>query len=118
MTDKIIPCIWYHTDDGSMQRVIEYYSRVFSSQMEAGEVISLGETPGGYTEMAEVSIYGQRYTLMSTSEVHHPLNDAVSFVIHCEDQQEIDHIWNYFTEDGQESQCGWCIDKFGIMVGR
>ena len=51
---------------------------------------------------------------MSTEKEHHTFNDALSFTINCEDQKEIDKIWNYFTRDGKESQCGWCIDKFGL----
>ena len=51
---------------------------------------------------------------MSTAIEHHPLNDAVSFMINCEDQNEIDIYWNYFTREGKESQCGWCIDKYGL----
>ena len=42
-------------------------------------------------------------------------NEAVSFVIPCENQQEIDHYWNQLTSDGgKESMCGWCTDKFGV----
>ncbi len=51
---------------------------------------------------------------MSTAIEHHPLNDAVSFMINCEDQSEIDTYWNYFTLEGNESQCGWCTDKYGL----
>ena len=51
---------------------------------------------------------------MSTADGHHPLNDAISFMINCEDQKEIDKYWDYFTQDGEESQCGWCIDKYGL----
>lgn len=52
--------------------------------------------------------------LMSTASEHHPLNDAISFMINCKDQEEIDKYWNYFTAEGNESQCGWCNDKYGL----
>ena len=74
----------------------------------------LGETPSGNTEMCEVNIFGQKYSFMSTEIEHHPFNDAISFTIFCKDQKEIDKFWNYFTRDGKESQCGWCIDKYGF----
>lgn len=64
--------------------------------------------------MCEVEIFGYKYSLMSTESEHHPLNDAVSFMINCDDQKEIDHFWDYFIQDGKESQCGWCIDKYGL----
>ena len=41
-------------------------------------------------------------------------NEAVSFVVNCETQEEIDHYWNKLTEGGNESQCGWLKDKFGL----
>lgn len=51
---------------------------------------------------------------MSTATEHHGFNDALAFAIHCADQSEIDKYWDYFTKDGQEVQCGWCMDKFGL----
>ena len=51
---------------------------------------------------------------MCTANEHHPLNDAISLMINCTDQNEIDRYWNYFTSEGEESQCGWCIDKYGL----
>lgn len=111
---KIVPCIWLTTDGGQLAKVIEYYKNVFTKDFQAGHIIPLGQTPNGNTEMCEVEIYGQKYSLMSSESEHHPLNDAVSFIINCDDQNEIDHFWNYFTQDGEESQCGWCIDIYGL----
>ncbi len=51
---------------------------------------------------------------MCTAVEHHPLNDAVSLMINCENQAEIDRFWNYFTQNGQEAPCGWCIDRYGL----
>jgi predicted 3-demethylubiquinone-9 3-methyltransferase (glyoxalase superfamily) len=51
---------------------------------------------------------------MNTAKEHHPLNDAMSLILNCEDQNEIDKYWDYFTREGEESQCGWCIDKYGL----
>lgn len=51
---------------------------------------------------------------MSTEEEHNKFNDALAFAINCEDQDEIDRYWDYFVKEGEESQCGWCIDKFGL----
>ena len=112
--NKIVPCIWLEADGGKLSKVIEYYKMVFDKDFQAGEIISLGQTPSGNTEMCEVVIFGQKYSLMSTENKHHSLNDAISFMINCDDQKEIDHFWNYFTRDGEESQCGWCLDKYGL----
>jgi predicted 3-demethylubiquinone-9 3-methyltransferase (glyoxalase superfamily) len=112
--NKIVPNLWFNADGGSISKIIEYYKNIFSIDFENGQIIPLGETPSGKTEMCNVNIFGQKYVFMSTAIVHHPLNDAVSFMIYCEDQSEIDKYWNYFTEEGKESQCGWCIDKYGL----
>lgn len=112
--NKIIPGIWFNADAGKISVLIDYYQHVFGSNFEPGPVINLGSTPGGNTEMCEVKIFGQKYSLMSTEKEHHQLNDAFSLIINCDGQDEIDHYWNYFTKEGAASQCGWCIDKYGL----
>ena len=112
--NKIVPCIWLTANGGQLSKVIDYYKIVFDKNFQAGQIIPLGQTPSGYTELCEVSVFGQKYNLMSTENEHHPLNDAVSFMINCDDQNEIDHFWEYFTREGKESQCGWCLDKYGL----
>ena len=112
--NKIVPCLWFSTDGGNISKVIEYYKNIFGKDFQDGSIIPLGETPSGNTEICEVHIFGQKYSLMTTAKEHHPLNDAMSFMINCEDQDEIDKYWNYFTQEGEESQCGWCIDKYGL----
>ena len=114
LLNKIVPNLWFCEDRGNILNVIEYYKNIFGKDFQNGQIIPLGETPSGRTEICEVNIFGQKYSLMSTAEEHHLLNDAISFMINCEDQNEIDKYWNYFTQDGEESQCGWCIDKYGL----
>lgn len=113
-SNKIIPCIWFKTDDGAISRILDYYKAIFEHEFNEGQIIPLGETPGGNAEMCEVKIFGQNYSMMSTEKEHHQLNDSVSFIITCEDQNEIDKYWNYFISEGKELQCGWCIDKNGL----
>ena len=112
--NKIVPNIWLTADKGKLSNVISYYKTVFDKNFEAGHITPLGQTPSGNSEMCGVVIFGQKYILMNTENEHHQLNDAVSFMINCNDQQEIDHYWDYFTQEGKESQCGWCSDKYGI----
>lgn len=113
-SQKIIPSLWFAAEDGKLASVIEYYQQIFGEAFEVGNIIPLGDTPSGYAEMGEVKIFEQKYSLMSTAQAHHPLNDALSFILHCKDQDEIDRYWNYFTKEGEASQCGWCQDKFGL----
>ena len=64
--------------------------------------------------MATIEIFGQELSLMTAGPMF-KFNEAISFVITCEDQAEIDYYWNALTSNGgQESQCGWCKDKYGL----
>lgn len=112
--NKIIPSLWFTADSGNISNVVAYYKNIFDKDFESGNIIPLGQTPSGNTEMCEVQIFGQKYSLMSTEIEHHAFNDALAFTINCEDQNEIDKFWNYFTKEGKEVQCGWCIDKYGL----
>ncbi len=114
MNNKIVPCLWFSADGGNIINVLDYYKNIFNDHFTQGQIIPLGQTPSGNAEMCEVNLFEKKYILMSTANEHQHLNDAVSFMIYCEDQQEIDNYWNYFTLEGQEFQCGWCIDKYGL----
>lgn len=112
--NKIIASLWFYANDGRIREVIKYYKNIFENNLQEGQIIPLGETPSGNAELCEVHIFGQKYSFMSTAQQHHSFNDAVSFTINCTDQKDIDMYWNYFTKEGEDSQCGWCIDKFGL----
>ncbi|MCB9014138.1 MAG: VOC family protein [Bacteroidales bacterium] len=112
--NKIVPCLWLSADGGKLANVIAYYKKAFGNNFQSGQIIRLGQTPSGNAEMCELEIFGGKYSFMSTESEHHPLNDAVSFMINCDDQKEIDRFWDYFTREGDESQCGWCMDKYGL----
>ena len=113
-TNKITPGIWFTSVDGTLLTIVNYYKEIFGNDFEMNQIIPLGETPSGNAEICEVQLFGQTFSFLSTADEHHLLNDAVSFIIHCENQTEIDKFWDYFTAEGEESQCGWCIDKNGL----
>ena len=112
--NKITPALWFHTEDGKMKHVTDYYTKIFEYDFVSDSPIPLGETPSGYTEMCNVKLFGHQYLLMTTAIEHHAFNDTFAIMIHCKDQEEIDKYWNYFTQEGTESMCGWCMDKFGL----
>ena len=114
MTNKIIPSLWFNTKNGDISIVIDYYKSLFGNNFKAGQINPLGKTPSGNTEMCEVELFGQKYSMMSTEAEHHPFNDALALTIYCDNQHEIDAYWDYFTLQGKEVQCGWCIDKYGL----
>ncbi|NBY30565.1 MAG: hypothetical protein EBQ67_07040 [Sphingobacteriia bacterium] len=90
--NKIVPCFWFHTENGCLAKLIEYYKGVFEGNFQEGPIIPLGNTPSGNTEMCEVIIFEKKYSFMGTATEHHSFNDALAFAIHCADQNEIDNI--------------------------
>lgn len=112
--NKITPALWYHTADGKIQEVLDYYAQIFSNNFKSQATIPLGETLNGHTEMCNISLFGNEYFLMTTAIEHHQFNDSLALMIHCQDQDEIDSYWDYFTAEGEASMCGWCRDKYGL----
>lgn len=113
-SNKIMNAIWFSANNGNLSILLEYYKNAFNQDFKAGSIISLGNTPSGNSEMCNVEILGLKYLLMCTEKEHHQLNDSFSIILNCDDQHEIDMFWDYFTKEGKESQCGWCVDKYGL----
>lgn len=111
---KITPALWYHTQDGTVLEIAAYYSLIFGNNFKMGMPIPLGNTPSGHAEMCKFHFFGNEYFIMSTEKEHHPFNDSFALMLHCDDQEEIDTYWDYFTQEGKPSQCGWCRDKYGL----
>jgi predicted 3-demethylubiquinone-9 3-methyltransferase (glyoxalase superfamily) len=107
-----VPSLWFET--GAMEGA-EHYTSIFPNS-EITAVSHYGE--GGPMEAGTVLtvdfvLDGQRFSALNGGP-HHTFNDAVSFVISCQDQDEVDHYWSKLSEGGQEVQCGWLKDKFGV----
>ena len=70
--------------------------------------------PAGSVKVVDFTLFGQRFQAM-TAGPHHDFNDAISIVVECEDQAELDRYWNALLQGGGKAQaCGWLIDKFGV----
>lgn len=95
-----------------MAEIISYYKAIFPD-LKTGYTGSLTDTPSGNVETATMEIMGQKFSLMTAGPMFQ-FNEAVSFVVDCENQEEVDYYWDAFTKEGQESQCGWCKDKYGL----
>jgi predicted 3-demethylubiquinone-9 3-methyltransferase (glyoxalase superfamily) len=107
---KITPFLWY---DKNLKEIISYYQSIFPDlKILSGGALS--DTPSGDVEMATIEILGQRLSLMTAGPMF-KFNEAISFVINCKDQAEIDYYWDSLTSNGgAESMCGWCKDKYGL----
>lgn len=118
MTDsiarKIVPHLWYTKEAVEAAR---FYTSVFpDSHVE--RITSLPAEspsgPAGSVDIVEFTLCGQAFTAFSAGP-HHPFNDAISLMVNCDSQQEIDRYWNALLESGgKEQACGWIIDKYGL----
>ena len=100
MTNQIYPCLWF---DGQAKAAAEFYCSVFKNSKIATE-----------NPMAVIfELNGKKFMGLNGGPKF-TFNEAVSFVVDCETQEEIDYYWNKLTEGGEESMCGWLKDKFGV----
>ena len=107
---KITPFLWF---DKNLKEIVDFYSSVFPDTkiLNKGD---LSDTPSGEVEIVTIEILGQELSLMTAGPMF-KFNESISFVVTCEDQKEIDYYWNALTNNGgEESQCGWCKDKYGL----
>lgn len=110
---KITPSLWF---DNNLEQAMEFYASVFPDTRIHG---TTRYTEGGMGEPGTVmtgdfEILGQRFNAINGGP-HFKFSEAVSFIIECKDQAEVDYYWDKLTEgEGAESQCGWVKDKFGV----
>ncbi len=114
---RILPAMLF-TDKqfGRGVEAISFYLSVFSdSAVNVMELYHEDDVNAGKILYSEFSLNKAEIVLMDGPGDHHyTFNEAVSFVIECENQQEIDYYWEKLTEGGEESMCGWLKDKFGV----
>lgn len=103
---KMTPFLWYQ---GNVGEAMDLYCSVFP----AAKVVSTMPGPDGSVMSATFELDGNQFIAYGGGP-HLKLNPAVSICVNCETQEEIDRIWARLTEGGQESQCGWLVDRFGL----
>lgn len=110
---KITPFLWF---DNNAEEAINLYTSIFKDS-KIGKVSRYGkEGPGpeGAVMTAEFELFGQKFVALNGGPMF-KFTEAISFVVNCESQEEVDNYWNKLTANGgQESQCGWLKDKFGL----
>lgn len=110
---KITPFLWF---DNQAEEATKFYTSVFKNS-KIGSIARYGDAgpgPNGSVMTASFEIDGQQFVALNGGP-HFKFTEAISFVVNCESQKEVDYYWEKLTANGgQESQCGWLKDKFGL----
>lgn len=109
---RITPFLWF---DSNAEEAAEFYISIFKNSRRVSELRNNGEAPGpkGGVLTIAFELDGMRFTALNGGP-DHKFNEAVSFVVRCDSQEEVDYYWEKLTAGGSEIACGWLRDKFGL----
>ncbi len=109
---KITPCLWVEKD---ARKAARYYLSIFkTAKLTAYQAFRNLEIPGRHFDVASVNLAGMEFQILAAGPLF-KFNEAVSFVIHCKDQKEVDYYWKALTaRGGSEGPCGWLKDRYGL----
>ena len=113
---KINPFLWF---DGKAEEAANFYVSIFK-QSRIGAITRYDDEgskaagrPKGSVMTVEFELGGQKFTALNGGP-HFKFTEAISLVVNCDDQKEVDHFWGKLSAGGQEVQCGWLKDRFGL----
>src|SRR5258706_1011548 len=110
---KITPFLWYAKE---AEEAAAFYASVFADSRVTRVTTMPSESPSGppgSVKVVEFVLFGQPFIAMSAGPLD-PFNHAVSFVVNCNDQAELDRYWNALLQGGSPEQCGWLKDRYGL----
>jgi len=109
---KITPCLWFDTEG---EEAANYYTSIFESSriVQVSHYGSAGPRPEGMVMMVIFELDGQEFIALNGGP-EFTFDEAISFQVNCETQEEIDRFWAKLSEGGSEGPCGWLKDKFGV----
>ena len=111
-TPKITPFLWF---DHQAEEAARFYTSVFKNS-KIDTVTRYGDAgpgPKGSVMTIAFELDGQKFVALNGGP-HYQFNPAISFVVNCDGQEEVDHYWETLTAGGKEIQCGWLVDKYGV----
>lgn len=109
---KITPFLWFND---TAEEAAHFYASVFSNSKILGMTRygDAGPGPKGSVMTVNFELDGQPFAALNGGP-QFPFTEAVSFVVNCDTQQDIDHYWDKLSAGGKEAQCGWLKDKYGL----
>jgi predicted 3-demethylubiquinone-9 3-methyltransferase (glyoxalase superfamily) len=113
---KITPFLWF---DGTAEEAANFYTSIFKNAKITAltrygeEASKVSGIPAGTVMTAVFQLDGQEFIALNGGPLF-KLTEAISFVINCQTQEEVDHFWEKLSAGGKKSQCGWLTDRFGV----
>lgn len=106
---KIVPHLWF---DKEAKEAAEFYTSVFP-ESKINSVTTLHDTPSGDTEVVSFELAGEPFMAISAGP-YFKFSEAISFMVYCDTQEEIDYYWGKLSAVPESEQCGWLKDKYGL----
>jgi len=113
---KITPCLWFNNQ---AEDVAKFYASIFKNS-KIGDMTRYGEAgakvsgrPKGSVMTVTFEIEGQEFVALNGGP-HFTFSEAISLMVRCETQKEIDEMWEKLSQGGEKGQCGWLKDKYGL----
>jgi len=109
---KLTPCLWFDTEG---EEAANFYTSVFpnSTILDVSRYGEAGPRPEGTVMVVSFELDGQKFTALNGGP-DFTFNEAISFQVSCETQEEVDAFWSKLSEGGEQGPCGWLKDKFGV----
>lgn len=109
---KITPFLWF---DNQAEEAINFYTSIFrnSRVLNVARYGDAGPGPAGSVMTATFELDGQEFTALNGGP-QYKFTEAISFLVNCKTQKEVDELWEKLSEGGEEGPCGWLKDKFGV----
>src|SRR5919202_283136 len=110
--ENITPCLWFDTEG---EEAAEFYTSIFPNSriVDVARYGSAGPRPEGTVMTAAFELDGRPFAALNGGP-EFQFNEAISFQVSCETQEQVDHFWSKLAEGGEQGPCGWLKDKFGV----
>ena len=103
---KITPFLWF---DHQAEEAMNFYISIFKNS----KILNVSSGPNGVASSVNFELEGQEFLAFNAGP-HFKFNEAVSFFVDCQTQEEVDDLWAKLSAGGEEGQCGWAKDRYGL----